>query len=614
MCSVVGYVGAGKSRDAVVEGLRRLEYRGYDSAGFACLDDYGKQLLCAKAEGSLSNLLDQFKKTPIDGSLGIGHTRWATHGAASVENAHPHFDCKKRISIVHNGIIENFLSLKEELKFHNHIFSSGTDTEVIAHLFEHYLTESVTAHAAFAKVISRLNGTFAFIALAQDYPDTVFIARNGSPLCIGVGEHEHFIASDVLAFAGKADKVIFLPDHSYGLVTKDEVHLFENSGTPLKTIIQPLDLQWQKVEKEGHEHFMLKEIYEQKIAIVRTVTWLQSMSDTIWKTIGLSSEFIQELDQITFLGCGTSWHAGRIAEFFFESVAKVPAFSALASEFKFRTFYPHKKSFFMPISQSGETADTLDAVRFVKACGIPVVVLTNVPSSTMVRESDGFLLTQAGPEVAVASTKAFTTQIAALYWLAHRMALEKKLLSSEAFIQKETALLTAAYLLEETIEKYKNDITLLHAPYYAKFERFIFLGRHITYSFALEAALKLKEISYVFCQAYPAGELKHGPIALVDEKTPVFIFSHPDQEVYIKLLSNAQEIKARKGHLVAFVFEGQEELAQLADLAFVLPRVEPLLAPLVLTGIMQFFVYQIAKQRGCAIDKPRNLAKSVTVL
>ncbi|NBQ17116.1 glutamine--fructose-6-phosphate transaminase (isomerizing) [bacterium] len=613
MCSVVGYVGTGKSRDAVVEGLQRLEYRGYDSAGFACLDSHGKNILAAKAQGALSNLIDEFKKTPIDGSLGIGHTRWATHGAASVENAHPHFDCKKRISVVHNGIIENFLSLKQELKNHNHIFSSDTDTEVIAHLFEHYLDESINAHAAFIKLISRLKGAYAFIALVKEHPDTLFVARNGSPLCIGVGKDEHFIASDVLAFAGKAHQVIFLPDHSYGLVTKDEVHLFDHNGTPLKTVVQPFDLQWHNAGKDGHEHFMLKEIYEQKKAITRTVTWLQSMSTTLWDTIGLSSEFIQELEQIVFLGCGTSWHAGRIAEFFFESVAKVPATSALASEFKFRAFYPNKKSFFMPISQSGETADTLEALRFVKSYGLPTVALTNAPSSSMVREADGFLLTQAGPEIAVASTKAFSTQIAALYWLAHRMAVERKLLSPAAFIEKENNLLTAAYLLEEVIEKYKNDIITFHAARYAKFERFIFLGRHITYSFALEAALKLKEISYVFCQAYPAGELKHGPIALVDEHTPVFIFSHPESNVYVKLLSNAQEVKARKGHLVVFAFEGQDELINLADLAFIIPPVEALLAPLVFTGIMQFFAYQIAKERGCAIDKPRNLAKSVTV-
>ena len=613
MCSVVGYVGEEPCQRVVVDGLRRLEYRGYDSAGFACIDVNSNRLLYAKTAGNLSNLIEKLTLHPIDGRVGIGHTRWATHGVASSENAHPQLDCEKKIAVVHNGIIENFDKLKKILEKDSHSFFSETDTEVIAHLLEHALELKQNPQEALLDVVKKLDGAYAFVALVQDYPGMLFIARRGSPLCIGVGDREHFVASDVLAFAGRTDRVLFMPERSIGIVQKDAFELYNFEGNKLSQNIQVVDAQWMVAEKDGHEHFMLKEIYEQKNAIFRTIQWFQSIREHVWKYVGLSAGSIKKFDRVIFLGCGTSWHAGLIGEFFFEEIANMSANSALSSEFRYRKIYANERTLFIAISQSGETADTLEALRFVENQKLLTVALTNVPSSTIVREADGFLLTHAGPEVAVASTKAFSTQIAALYWLAHRIAVEKGLLTMSDLEQKENDVLTAAQILENVIEEYKYEIIHEHAKFYARFEKFVFLGRHIGYPFALEAALKLKEISYIFCQAYPAGELKHGPLALIDEKTPVFLFSHPDPIIYKKILANAQEVKARKGHIVAFTFEGQDELKELADLAFVVPVVEPLLTPLIFVGLVQFFAYQIAKKRGCHIDKPRNLAKSVTV-
>ena len=389
--------------------------------------------------------------------------------------------------------------------------------------------------------------------------------------------------------------------------------MYDFSGKALILPIQELQLDWDDQEKKGHAHHMLKEIYDQKNAIYSTVSFLRSITNRIWDHIGLSKEQAKNLDKLTLVGCGTSWHAARIAQFFFEQICLLPTRVNLASEFRYMSFFPEKNSAHIFISQSGETADTLEALRLVNAMDLPTIALTNVPSSTLVREADGFLLTQAGQEIAVASTKAFSTQITALYWLAHRIAFEKGIINAHQMETAEEDLLVVAEVLENSIENYKREITNNLAKFYAQFKKAIFLGRHISYPFALEAALKLKEISYIFAQCYPAGELKHGPLALVDAQTPVFLFSHEDPLIYQKLLSNAQEVKARNGHLVAFVFEGQHELAALADQVFVVPCVKTLLAPLAMTGLMQFFVYQIAKELGRPIDKPRNLAKSVTV-
>jgi glucosamine--fructose-6-phosphate aminotransferase (isomerizing) len=613
MCSVIGYIGKGYSRDFVVQGLSRLEYRGYDSAGFACLNPSDNRLMYERSEGQLSNLVKKIQEHPIDGNIGMGHTRWSTHGISTLENAHPQFDCNKTISIIHNGIIENHHALRTQLRESGHVFHSTTDTETIAHLLETLLTTHNTFKAAILDLVNKLEGAYAFISILQDFPDQMLIVRKRSPLCIGIGDGEMFVASDVLAFADRTRKVLFLPDASFALVKKDTIELYDFFGQPLPLTVQEISADWAIQEKKGHEHFMLKEIYEQKNVIYATVNFLKSISHNLWDHIGLSSEQVKNLNSMTFMGCGTSWHAARIGQFFFESVCMLPTKVVLASEFRYSSFFSDKNSVYLAISQSGETADTLEALRMVSALRLPTLALTNVPSSTMVREADGFLLTQAGQEVAVASTKAFSTQVAALFWFAHRMALEKGIITKAQMLQAEEDLFVTAEILESCIENYKIEIMQTLAKKYAQYKKSIFLGRHISYPFAMEAALKLKEIAYVFAQCYPAGELKHGPLALVDSETPIFLFSHGDPIIYQKLVANAQEVKARKGHLIVFAFEGQTELCALADQLFIIPKVHPLLGPLAMTGLMQFFVYHIAREIGCPIDKPRNLAKSVTV-
>ncbi len=613
MCSVVGYIGNRYCKKFVLEGLRRLEYRGYDSAGFACLNPEDNRLLYLKAEGKLDNLSDELENSSIDGFLGIGHTRWATHGLSTEQNAHPHFDCQKKLSVVHNGIVENHHELRQQLVQAGHVFHSETDTEIIAHLFEALLISHKTFKAALIELVNRLEGAFAFVSIMQDLPDTMILVRKRSPLCIGIGDGQMFVASDLLAFVKKTNKVLFLPDKSFALVRNDMIELYDFSGKALPIVIQEIDVDIDAHEKKGHSHYMLKEIYEQKNAISETIDFLKKIDSQIWSHLGISSEYAKELESISIVGCGTSWHAARIAQFFFETIALTPTKVNLASEFRYMNFFPSKNSLYIAVSQSGETADTLEAVRFVNDIKLPTIAVTNVASSSMVRESDGFLLTQAGQEIAVASTKAFSTQIAALFWLANRLALEKGIITRKQMDLSQEDLLVAAEVLENSIENYKFDIIQRHAKKYAAYKKTIFLGRNISYPFAMEAALKLKEISYVFAQCYPAGELKHGPLALIDSETPVFVFSHQDPLLYSKIVANTQEVKARDGHVVVFAFEGQDELCELADLSFVFPRVNPLLGPLAMTGLMQFFVYQIAKELGRPIDKPRNLAKSVTV-
>lgn len=611
MCSVVGYVGKGYSKKYILDGLARLEYRGYDSSGFACIQD--KRLRYVKVEGRLTNLIKRLNESPLDGHIGVGHTRWSTHGVPSSDNAHPHFDCHKTLAIVHNGIIENHHELRKELVEAGHVFSSETDTEVAAHLFELFLISHKTVKAAVVDLVNRLEGAYAFVAFTQEDPDTLIVVRKRSPLCIGIGDDEMFVASDPLAFAHQTNKVMVVPDDSFAFVKKDAVEVYDFEGKPLPLSVQTIDLEWHAAEKQGYEHFMLKEIYEQKAAIHATVSFLRSISLRVWDYIGIDEKDIDDIQGITIVGCGTSWHAARLAQFFFEYTALVPTRVHLASEFRYMPFFPDKKSLYIVVSQSGETADTLEALQLIKSMNLKTLAVTNVASSTMVREADGFLLTQAGQEIAVASTKAFSTQIAVLFWLSYRLACEKRILNSSCMQGVEEELLVVAQVLENSIENYKFDIIQHHARKYAKYKKYIFLGRHLSYPFALEAALKLKEISYIFAQCYSAGELKHGPLALVDAETPLVIFSHQDPVIYQKIVANAQEVKARGGHLIVFVFEGQEELKSLADLVFEFPRVHKLLGPLAMTGLMQFFVYAIAKELECSIDKPRNLAKSVTV-
>lgn len=613
MCSIVGYVGKEHSRAFVLEGLRRLEYRGYDSAGFACLNNTDKQVSWLKTVGGIQHLIKDVEKASIDGALAIGHTRWSTHGVVSDKNAHPHIDCHGTIAVVHNGIIENYHALRTELESSGHVFRSETDSETIAHLLEWLLSIHPQRQHAFAELVKRLHGAYAFVALMKESPDELLVARKRSPVCIGIGDGEMYIASDMLAFAGLTKRVVFLPDDSFALVRKDAIELYDFDGKSLTLPVQEIDASWSQVEKSGFEHFMLKEIYEQKRVVYDTLNFLRSISPRIWEHCGLTTEQVQQIQSVHLIGCGTSWHAASIARYFFETILGIKTTVHLASEFRYQALFTDPHALYIAFSQSGETADTLEAIRLIKSRNMPTIAVTNVASSTMVREADGFILTQAQQEIAVASTKSFTAQLTALYWFVHRFAQERGMINNAQLVQAEEELQIAAEVLETVLENFK--ISIMHdlAGYYARFDKFIFLGRHSSYPFSQEAALKLKEVAYCFVDCYPAGELKHGPIALVEPNVPVFIFSHLDPIIYQKLLSNAQEVKARKGHLFVFAFEGQTELIELADNAIVVPCVVPLLAPMAMTGVMQFLIYQIARVLNRPIDKPRNLAKSVTV-
>jgi glutamine---fructose-6-phosphate transaminase (isomerizing) len=612
MCCVVGYIGRQQSRSLVLEGLTRLEYRGYDSAGFACLNAETNQISAVKAIGGVDRLTQQCVVTPVDGFLGLGHTRWSTHGVPNLENAHPVMDCHDKVAVVHNGIIENYAEIRDQLTQQGHTFVTKTDTEVIAHLLEHELATK-SLHRAVESTVGQLEGAYAFAALISARSDMLLAVRLRSPLCIGIGEDGMFVASDQLAFAGKAQKVLFLPDASYACVYQDHIELYDFQGNKLAIDPQPLTIVWSESGKQGYEHYMLKEIYEQKRVMAATVSAMRSFQRTLEVQLGVTIDYLREVEHIVLIGCGTSWHAAHIAKFYFESLCKIPVTVGLASEFKHREFFIPQKSLCIAISQSGETADTLEVVRLLQERSFPIIALTNVASSSLVRESLGLLLTHAGQEIAVASTKSFSAQIASLFLFSHLIALHKGYLKQAEVEFAHEELLVAAEVMEKSIEIYKNIINDEIAPWCATHTQAIFLGRHMSYTLAQEAALKLKEIAYIFAEAFPAGELKHGPIALIDKKALVFLFSTLDPIVYQKLVSNAQEVKSRGGQIIVFAFEGQRELIDLADRAFIFSTVHPLLAPLAMLGVMQYLVYKIAHVLHLPIDKPRNLAKSVTV-
>lgn len=613
MCGIVGYIGNASSQSIILHGLTSLEYRGYDAAGIACLDEQQKTITTAKALGPLDNLKKELTKTPLRGTVGIGHIRWATHGQLSLANTHPFFDCSRRIAIVHNGIFENQYELKQRLA-HGHQFVSDVDTEVVTHLFEEIEKKGCSLPAAISELAGLLEGTYACVIMMKESSHIVAI-RKRAPLCIGMANSGMTVASDVAAFADEVKKVLFLPDETFALIGPDAVSVYTFQGDEITVVPQAIAQVWTQADKGGHAHFMLKEMYEQKDAIETTIRLLDEKKDSVWCGMGLRSEQIKQLKKINLIGCGTSWHAGRIAKFFFETVARIPTAVHLASEFRVMPFFAESNSIYLGVSQSGETADTLEALRLVTEADLPTVAVANVGSSTMVRQAGGSLLTHAGKEIAVASTKAFTTQLALFYWLAHRIALERNLISLDDMQRAIQWLIATAEVLQKSIDVYKQEIIYAVKERYAHYyKRYIFLGRHVSYICALEAALKLKEISYIFSIGYPAGELKHGPIALIDEHTPVVLFSHSDRYIYKKLVSNAQEVKARRGHLVSFAFQGQDELIELSDWSIVFPcPPDPLLGALAMSGVIQFFTYQIALQRECDIDKPRNLAKSVTV-
>jgi glucosamine--fructose-6-phosphate aminotransferase (isomerizing) len=608
MCGIVGYIGNRNVRDVIIRGLAKLEYRGYDSAGIATLDE-GK-ITVVKSVGRLSNLEDKLETTPVGGHLGIGHTRWATHGRPSDENAHPHQDCSGRFAIIHNGIIENYLSLREELIEKGHEFKSETDTEVVAHLIEElYNGDLLSTMVAVGK---RIKGAYALVVMTKDEPDTIVAMRKASPLIIGLGKGENFIASDIPAVLEYTRDVYVLDDGEMAVVHKDSVACYTLAGEPVQKDV--LHVTWDAVaaERGGYDHFMLKEIHEQPKAIRDTMTGriAPDYSRVTLNELKWDADFAKAIDRIHIVACGTSWHAGLVGKAVIEKLARIPVDVEIASEYRYRDPIATDNTLIIVISQSGETADTLAALRDAKVRGRRVLAITNVVGSSVAREADDVIVTWAGPEIAVASTKAYTTQLIVLYLLAVYFAQERGLIS-EGEIRD---ILTAMGSLPQAAEQVLDSAPQIRkfAEEYKNAHDTFFIGRGIDYSLSLEGALKLKEISYIHAEAYAAGELKHGTLALITEGVPVIALV-TQSDLYEKTLSNIKEVKARDAFVLGITFVGDDELQKSVDDVIYLPKVMPLLAPIIAVIPLQLLAYYAAVARGNDVDKPRNLAKSVTV-
>jgi glutamine---fructose-6-phosphate transaminase (isomerizing) len=621
MCGIVGYVGKKSVVPVIIEGLRKLEYRGYDSAGIA-VSGNGSGLDIRRAEGKLKNLEEAIRQKPLQGTYGIGHTRWATHGRPTEENAHPHRDCSGKIVVVHNGIVENYLSLKKKLIEEGHKFTTETDTEIIAHLVEKFSASSgrrVPLEDAVRQTVKQLSGVFALAVISTDDPNKIVAARNGPPAVVGMGNDEYFVASDVPALLQHTRDIFFLADGDMAVVTPDGVQLSDFEGRPVSRQVQHVTWDPIQAEKGGFKHFMLKEIYEQPRA-VRDTTLGRVSQDTghiFLEEMEISEAEFRSAAKINIIACGTSWHAGQAGKFMIESLARVPVEVDYASEWRYRDPIVEPNTITLVISQSGETADTIAAQREAKSKGSKTLAICNVVGSMITREAAGTIYTHAGPEIGVASTKAFTGQLTALYIFAMYLAQVRGVMPLEK---------ARAAMLELTRIPAKLETILAHdqacdelAKIYQKVHDFLFLGRGIHYPIALEGALKLKEISYIHAEGYPAGEMKHGPNALIDENLPVVVIAtrdvnDPDAVLrYEKTISNLKEVKARSGVVIALATEGDEEIKESADHVLYVPPAPEELAPILEIVPLQLLAYHIAVRRGCDVDQPRNLAKSVTV-
>jgi glutamine---fructose-6-phosphate transaminase (isomerizing) len=623
MCGIVGYVGKKSVVPIIIDGLRRLEYRGYDSAGIAVAGN-GGGLQVLRAEGKLRNLEEAIRQNPLEGTYGIGHTRWATHGRPTEENAHPHRDCTGKIVVVHNGIVENYLSLKKKLIEEGHKFTTETDTEIIAHLVEKYSSQSgngqhVPLEEAVRKAVKELHGVFALGVISVDDPDKIVAARNGPPAVIGLGNDEYFVASDVPAILYHTRDIFFLADGDMAVVTPDGVHLSDFDGRPVRRQIQHVTWDPIMAEKGGFKHFMLKEIYEQPRAVRDTALGRvsQDTGHIFLDQMDISEAEFRAAEKINIIACGTSWHAGLAGKFMIESLARVPVEVDYASEWRYRNPIVDANTLTLVISQSGETADTIAAQREAKSRGSKTLAICNVVGSMITREGAGTIYTHAGPEIGVASTKAFTGQLTALYVLAMYLAQVRGVMSVD---QGRDAMLELTRIPGKLENILKHDQVCEElAKHYQRAHDFLFLGRGIHYPIALEGALKLKEISYIHAEGYPAGEMKHGPNALIDENLPVVIIATRDLNNpgsmlrYEKTISNLKEVKARSGVVIALATEGDEEIKESADHVLHIPAAPEELSPILEIVPLQLLAYHIAVRRGCDVDQPRNLAKSVTV-
>ncbi len=608
MCGIVGYIGRDNAKNVIVDGLKRLEYRGYDSAGLALIVD--GEIKVFKKVGKIREFEIELNRLNIYSNIGIGHTRWATHGKPTFENAHPHLSCDGKIAVVHNGIIENYAPLKEELTLKGHTFKSQTDTEVIVHLIEEELKSSKDFFEAFLRAVNRLKGSFAICLITTYEPDKLFCVRKDSPLVVGLGEGESFVASDVPAFLPYTNRAVFLNDGEVAVVKGGGALFYDFSGVPLQKEVIKIPWSLAQAEKGGYKHFMLKEIYEQPRGVADTIS-----GNTSWFKGEVPLEGIDpaSFDRIQIVACGTSYHAGLIGKFLFENFAKVPTEVDYASEYRYRNPIVDGRTLVIAITQSGETADTLAAVRLAKGKGAKLLAICNVIGSTVTREVDTVIYTYAGPEISVASTKAFTTQLTALFLFSLWLAKERGALSKEEVEKSYNLLLEIPSKIEAFLNRERDQgiVRKIALDLYNSSDA-LYLGRHVNYPIALEGALKLKEISYIHAEGYPAGEMKHGPIALIDEKMPVIVVATKGS-VYEKVVSNMEEVKARKGKIVALINPDSPEAEKLADYKIEVPRVDQFLSPILNVVPLQLLAYYIADFLGYDVDQPRNLAKSVTV-
>ena len=613
MCGIIGYVGSKPVLPVLLDGLRRMEYRGYDSAGVALLSPEGIAL--RRAAGKLANLENALRTDPVDGVYGIGHTRWATHGRPTEENAHPHRDCTGRIVVVHNGIIENYLELKHELREQGHTFTTETDTEIVAHLVEREMRDDGLENAV-RRALTYLRGMFAIVIVSVEDPEKIVAVRNGPPIVIGLGQDEFFVASDIPAILSHTRDVVFLADEEMAVITRSGVQFTDYFGRAVSKTTQRVLWDPIAAEKGGHKHFMLKEIFEQPTAARDTILGRVSLDrgQIFLEDLNVPESTLKALQKVTIIACGTSWHAGLVGKYLIESLAQMPVEVDYGSEYRYRSPIVGANELVIIITQSGETADTLAALREAKRKGAASIAICNVVGSMATREADGTVYTHAGPEIGVASTKAFTSQLVALHLLALHLAQIRGTLNATAMCGHIEDLLHIPHIIEQAI-KAAAAMEKVAERFHSRTD-FLFLGRGINYPIALEGALKLKEISYIHAEGYPAGEMKHGPIALIDEQMPVVAIA-PDDAVFEKMIGNVQEAKARGGSVIAITNAGDDRMAAVLDsnhhVILQMPRTSPLLTPIVMTIPLQFLAYYIAVRRGCDVDQPRNLAKSVTV-
>jgi glucosamine--fructose-6-phosphate aminotransferase (isomerizing) len=610
MCGIIGYIGSKPARNIIINGLKRLEYRGYDSAGMVLVNGETKVFKC---KGRVKDLEEMVNKTSFDGTIGMGHTRWATHGEPNELNAHPQVSYKGYFIVVHNGIIENYSQLKKHLQSRGIVFTSQTDTEVLANLIEHlYIEGDLTAEQAIMIALNRVQGAFGLGIICTKEPDRIFAAKRGSPLVIGIGDGENFIASDATPIVEYTQKVVYLNDDDVAIITKDQIILKTLKNELIKPDIKELDLKIGEIDKEGFAHFMLKEIFEQPRAIHDTFRGrvLPDRSGIMLGGLHDVLETMSQADRILIVACGTSWHAGLLGEYIFEEYTRIPVEVEYASEFRYRNPIIRKGDIVIAISQSGETADTLAAVKLAREKGAKVIGICNVVGSSIPRETDAGVYTHAGPEIGVASTKAFTTQVTVLAMMAFEIGHLKGIISDSFYKELITELVSIPSKIEKAL--LVNDQALSLSKIFENIHNALYLGRGYLFPVALEGALKLKEISYIHAEGYPAAEMKHGPIALIDANMPVVVVATKDDS-YEKIINNIQEIKARKGKVIAIVTEGDEIIRKMADFVLEVPETMTVFSGLLAVIPLQLLSYHIAVLRGCDVDQPRNLAKSVTV-